>query len=441
MAKIIVTAKDTAYRLSPVSANLLVPQGKPVLKLVLNPKATFQKILGFGGAFTESACYNLYRVGKETREKALRLYFDPEEGIGYSIGRVSIHGCDFSLSSYTYIQEGDAELKTFDIARDRTYVIPIIRRAEEIAGKKISLLASPWTPPAFMKDNNSPLRGGHLLEKFADAWARYFLRFIQEYRKEKLTIWGVSVQNEPAAVQRWDSCIYSPEQERDFVKNHLGPILKNSDAKDVNILVWDHNRDIIVERVTPIYQDKEASQYIWGTAFHWYVSEAFENVGKVHNLFPDKGLLFTEGCVEGGVKIDAWHTGERYAFNMIGDLNNFCEGYIDWNLWLDTYGGPNHVNNLCDAPILIDIFPEKLVLESSYYYIGQISKYVKPGALRIASLGNHANLQTVAFQNPSGEIVVILLNKSAEAVAVEVAGAKEKVQVTSLARSITTVLI
>ncbi len=441
MAKFIVTAKDTDFRLSPVLASKLAPQGKPTAKMVLNPSTSYQKILGFGGAFTESACYNLYRVGKEVREKALRLYFDPIEGIGYSLGRVSIHGCDFSLSSYTYIQEGDAELKTFDISRDRTYVIPVIRRAEEIAGTKIKLLGSPWTPPAFMKDNNSPLRGGHLLETFADAWARYFVRFIQEYRKEGMTIWGVSVQNEPAAVQRWDSCIYSPEQERDFVKNHLGPILHASDASDVNILVWDHNRDIIVERVSPIYLDKEASKYVWGTAFHWYVSEAFENVGKVHELFPNKGLLFTEGCVEGGVKIDAWHTGERYAFNMIGDLNHFCEGYIDWNLWLDNLGGPNHVNNLCDAPILIDIFPEKLILESSYYYIGQISKYVKPGAVRIASLQNHPDLQTIAFQNPSGEIAVVILNKTANSIVLEIAGAKEKVLTTSLARSMMTVLL
>ena len=268
------------------------------------------------------------------------------------------------------------------------------------------------TPPAFMKDNNSPIKGGHLLEEFAPSWANYYVKFIEHYRKQGMTIWGITVQNEPAAVQRWDSCIYSPEQEGNFVKKHLGPTMKNSSAKDVNILVWDHNRDIIVERVTPILSDPETSQYVWGTGFHWYVSEAFENVGKVHELFPDKGLLFTEGCVEMGVHLQDWSTGERYARNMFGDLENWCQGYIDWNLFLDNLGGPNHVNNVCDAPIIIDIFPERLILESSYYYIGQISKYVKQGAYRIESALDIDNLQVLAFVNPNHQIVTVVLNQS-----------------------------
>lgn len=410
MSKIILTAKDTEYRLSEVN-HLLKTKYDSLNTIKINPETEYQTIIGFGGAFTESACYNLYRVSKEVREKALKLYFDPVEGIGYTLGRVSIHSSDFSLNSYTYIQDGDKELKTFDISRDRIWVIPTIKDAERIAKQPIRLLASPWTPPAFMKDNNSMIRGGHLLEEFADSWARYYLRFIEEYKKENLTIWGVSVQNEPQAVQRWDSCIYSPEQEGNFVKNHLGPILKNSSAKDVNILIWDHNRDIIVDRVKPILSDPETAKYVWGTAFHWYVSEAFENVGKVHELFPDKGLLFTEGCVEDFTTHKySWGSGERYARNMIGDMLNFCQGYIDWNLFLDNLGGPNHVNNICDAPIILDIFPEKIILESSYYYIGHISKYVIPGAKRIGFTKNADNLTSIAFKNPNGEIVLVVMN-------------------------------
>ncbi|MDD3478141.1 MAG: glycoside hydrolase family 30 protein, partial [Candidatus Izemoplasmatales bacterium] len=411
MIKAILTAKDTAFRLSETDS-ILVQNKKATATLSLNPKQRYQTIFGFGGAFTESACYNLYRVNEEVREKALELYFDPEKGLGYTIGRVSIHGCDFSLSSYTYIEEGDAELKTFDVSRDLTYVVPIIRQAEQIAKQPIQLLGSPWTPPAFMKDNNSPIRGGHLLPEYRDAWAKYYVRFVEEYRKLGMTIWGITVQNEPAAVQRWDSCIFSAEEERDFVKYHLGPIMKNSSASDVNILVWDHNRDVIVERVTPILSDPEAAQYVWGTGFHWYVSEAFENVGKVHELFPDKGLLFTEGCVEMGVHLNNWTTGERYARNMIGDLENFCEGYLDWNLYLDNLGGPNHVNNVCDAPIIIDIFPEKLILESSYYYIGHISKFVRPGAVRIQSTSTAKFAKIIAFENLDGSLAVIVFNET-----------------------------
>ncbi len=411
MLKVIVTAKNTPFRLSETK-DVLKGHKLGLKTLNLNANIKYQEIIGFGGAFTESACYNLYRVNEETRKLALELYFDPEKGIGYNIGRVSIHGCDFSLSSYTYIEEGDKDLKTFDISRDLTYVIPTIKAAEKISGQPIKLLASPWTPPAFMKDNNSPIKGGHLLEEFAPSWANYYVKFIEHYRKQGMTIWGITVQNEPAAVQRWDSCIYSPEQEGNFVKKHLGPTMKNSSAKDVNILVWDHNRDIIVERVTPILSDPETSQYVWGTGFHWYVSEAFENVGKVHELFPDKGLLFTEGCVEMGVHLQDWSTGERYARNMFGDLENWCQGYIDWNLFLDNLGGPNHVNNVCDAPIIIDIFPERLILESSYYYIGQISKYVKQGAYRIESALDIDNLQVLAFVNPNHQIVTVVLNQS-----------------------------
>jgi len=407
---------------------------------VLDPNITYQEMIGFGGAFTESSAYNLLRINKAQREAAIKAYFDPEEGLGYTIGRVSIHGCDFSLNSYTYIEEGDAELKTFDISRDKKSVIPLIKDAERVAGQPIQILGSPWSPPAFMKDNNSLIHGGKLLPEYRQAWADYYVKFVEEYRQSGVTIWGLTVQNEPAAIQRWDSCIYSGEEERDFVKNYLGPTLQNSSAKDVKLLIWDHNRDIIVERAKAVLEDKEAAKYVWGTAFHWYVSEAFENVGKVHELFPDKGLLFTEGCQEGGVHFHSWKTGERYARNMIGDFLNHTQGYIDWNLFLDNTGGPNHVNNLCDAPIIVDVFPEKLIHQSSYYYIGHFSKYVKPQALRIDLVQHHQDLQAVAFKNTDGSIAFIVLNETDQDIDYSVSVLGEKVETTILKHSIHTVL-
>jgi glucosylceramidase len=386
--------------------------GNPA-SIKLNPEKTFQEMIGFGGAFTEASGYNLSRVDQSVRTQALKDYFDPENGLGYTIGRVSIHGCDFSLSSYSYIEENDTTLETFDISRDFNYVIPLIKDAEEVAGQPIQILASPWSPPAFMKTNNSMIKGGELKDEYRQLWADYFVKFIEEYEKAGVTIWGLTVQNEPAAVQRWDSCIYSGEQERDFVKNYLGPTLKASNYSHVNLLIWDHNRDIMVERAKAVLEDEEAAQYVWGTAFHWYVSEEFENVGAVHDLFPEKGLLFTEGCQEGGVHFDTFDTGERYARNMIGDFNNWCQGYLDWNLFLDNTGGPNHVNNLCDAPIILDIFPEKIVKQSSYYYIGHFSKFVKPGSYRIG-VENSSPLQIVSFLNPDRSIATILLNETDE---------------------------
>jgi glucosylceramidase len=409
MAKVIITEKDSDNRFK--EKVLLENNNLDKVDIIINDKLTYQSIVGFGGAFTESAAYNLGRVNKEVREQAIKAYFDKEEGLGYTIGRVSIHGCDFSLNSYTYIEEGDKELKTFDISRDLTYVVPLIKDASIIAGENIALLASPWSPPAFMKDNNSMIFGGKLLPEYFESWANYYVKFIEEYRKQGLNIWGITVQNEPAAVQRWDSCIYTAEEERDFVKNHLGPVMANSAAKDVKILIWDHNRDIMVERASTVLEDQDAAKYVWGTAFHWYGKESFENVGKVHDLFPSKGLLFTEGCQEGGVHWDSWKTGERYARNMIGDLNNWCEGYIDWNLFLDNTGGPNHVNNLCDAPIIVDIFPQKLVRQSSYYYIGHFSKYIRPNAKRVNVNNNLSNLKTTAFLNEDSTLAFVVLNE------------------------------
>jgi len=409
MAKVIITEKDSDKRFE--EKVLLENNHLNNVDIVIDDKLTYQSIVGFGGAFTESAAYNLGRVNKEVREQAIKAYFDKEEGLGYTIGRVSIHGCDFSLSSYTYIEEGDKELKTFDISRDLTYVVPLIKDASNIAGEDIALLASPWSPPAFMKDTNSMIFGGKLLPEYFESWANYYVKFIEEYRKQGLNIWGITVQNEPAAVQRWDSCIYSAEEERDFVKNYLGPVMAKSDAKDVKILIWDHNRDIMVKRASTVLEDQDAAKYVWGTAFHWYGEESFENVGKVHDLFPSKGLLFTEGCQEGGVHWDSWKTGERYARNMIGDLNNWCEGYIDWNLFLDNTGGPNHVNNLCDAPIIVDIFPQKLVRQSSYYYIGHFSKYIRPNAKRVNVKNNLKNLKTTAFLNEDSTLAFVVLNE------------------------------
>ncbi len=407
MAKVIITEKDSEKRF--FEAELKESKVNKV-DFVLDETKTYQEMIGFGGAFTESSAYNLIRISKEQREAAIKMYFDPVEGLGYNIGRVSIHGCDFSLNSYTYIEEGDKELKTFDISRDEKWVIPLIKDAEKYAGP-IQLLASPWSPPAFMKTNNSMIQGGKLLPEYMDAWAKYYVKFIEEYRKHDLSMWGITVQNEPAAVQRWDSCIYTGEEERDFVKDYLGPTMQNSSAKDVKILIWDHNRDIMVERASAVLNDPEAAKYVWGTGFHWYVSEEFENVGKVHDLFPDKGLLFTEGCQEGGVHFNSWKTGERYARNMIGDFNNWCQGYIDWNLFLDNTGGPNHVNNLCDSPIIVDIWPMNLIKQSSYYYIGHFSKYVKPEAKRIELTNNHESLKATAFINKDNSVAFVVLNE------------------------------
>lgn len=413
----VLTSRDAADRLQP-KGELTVQAGVDAgteRKLKVLPEQTYQTVMGFGGAFTEAAAYTLSRISPQKRDEVIRRYFDPQEGLGYTLGRVHIHSCDFALENYTYIEDGDVELTTFDISRDHKWVIPLVRDAARTAGKDITLLASPWSPPAWMKTNGNMNHGGQLKPEYREVWAQYYTKFIKAYREAGIPIWGITVQNEPAAVQTWDSCIYSGEEERDFVRDYLGPAMHREGLADVNILIWDHNRDIMIERASAVLSDPEAAKYVWGTGFHWYVSEAFENVGKVHELFPDKHLLFTEGCQEGGVKLGEWFTGERYGRNIIGDLNNWNEGFLDWNLVLDETGGPNHVGNLCDAPIIADTRTNTIHYNSSYYYIGHFSKYIRPGAVRIGLETEAPALLATAFRNPDGSVAVVVQNESDEA--------------------------
>lgn len=409
--------------------------------LRIDTRKKYQSMLGFGGAFTEAAAYTLSRMSPENRDKVMRAYFDRENGLGYNLGRVSIHSCDFSLKNHTYVDDNDKTLESFSIERDHRWVIPMIEEAGRIRGEKISLLASPWSPPAWMKDNNDMNHGGKLLPEFRQTWADYFVRFLDAYKAAGVDIFGVSVQNEPAAKQIWDSCLYTAEEERDFVKHHLGPTLSRSDHPETKIIIWDHNRDIIVERAETVLNDPKAYQYVWGTGVHWYVSENFGNLSEVKEKFPEKHILFTEGCIEGGPQIGAFETGERYARNMIGDISNHCEGYIDWNLTLNEIGGPNHVGNYCDAPIICDTVNDTVHFNSSYYAIGHFSKHILPGARRIGSVCDAPGLTHVAFVNPDGATITVIQNETEEAHTLRLDKEGTTHNVTIRPRSISTFLL
>jgi glucosylceramidase len=386
----------------------------------INSDKRFQSIIGFGGAFTEAAAYNFSKLSKDQQSKITSLYFDPKDGLRYSMGRIAMNSCDFALGNYSYVDEYDTSLSSFDISREKEWVIPMIHQAQAVAQQPISICASPWSPPAWMKTNNQMNHGGQLKEEYYPLWASYFARFIHEMRREEIHITAVTPQNEPAAVQVWDSCIYSAEEEGRFVLDHLGPTLHKEGLADIDIYIWDHNRDVIVERVRPILQDPRARQYVHGVALHWYVSEEFENLSKVKELFPETHLLFTEGCIEGGTKLGAFSSGERYMRNLIGDFSNGLEGYIDWNLLLDLQGGPNHVGNYCDAPILCDPDNDIVHINSSYYAIGHFSKFVDVGATRIDSSSNHPFVNHLTFLNPTGEIVSVLQNETDQATTVRI---------------------
>ena len=310
MITVYTTAENTKLRLTQTDKLVFSGAKQPLeteISVFVEPKKTFQNFMGIGGAITDASAEVFSKLNKEKQQEFLNAYYDKEKGIGYSLLRTTIHSSDFASESYTYIAEGDKELKTFSIEHDRKYRIPMLKEAIKTAGGKLLLYVSPWSPPAFMKSNGSMLKGGVLLPEYYQSWANYYAKFIKAYEKEGMPIWGLTIQNEPMATQTWESCIFSAEAERDFLKNFLGPTMKKEGLGDKKIVVWDHNRDLMNHRANVIFSDAEASKYAWGMGFHWYETWAggapmFDNVRKVHEDYPSKNLLFTEGCVE---KFDA----------------------------------------------------------------------------------------------------------------------------------------
>jgi glucosylceramidase len=249
------------------------------------------------------------------------------------------------------------------------------------------------------------------------------------------------------ATQSWESCIYTAEEERDFVKIYLGPTLKKQGLQDKKLIVWDHNRDLIFQRASTMLNDPEAAKYVWGIGFHWYETWTgstmqFNNLKLVHEAYPDKNLIFTEGCVEkfSFDRIVDWALGERYGNSMLNDFNCGTVAWTDWNVLLDQTGGPNHVGNFCFAPIHADLRTGKLIFTNSYYYIGHFSKFIQSGAKRIAASSNRDKLQTTAFINPDGKVSVIVLNTSDEKLKYKLWIAGQAADLVSLPHSISTVV-
>lgn len=384
--------------------------------IMVDPTRTFQTIEGFGGAFTDAAAATFARLSPAQKSEFLSACFDPVKGNGYTLCRTTIGSCDYSEDSYSYDPvDGDKELKYFSIEHDKAKRIPFIKAAQKVADNRIRLFASPWSPPAWMKSNHDMLYGGKLKPEYDQTWADYFAKYLKAFQEEGLPMWGITVQNEPMATQIFESCIFTAEEERDFVKNYLGPTLEKNHLADVRMMIWDHNRGIMYQRVQTIYEDPETSKYVWGTAFHWYVGNHYDNVQLVHDAFPEKHLIYTEGGLGPGtldqaVTSNQWDNAEHLATSIIQDLNHWTEGWVFWNLLLDDTGGPCHVGCHGLSPIMYDSRENKLVYLNTYYVFGHFSRFIKPGAKRIAATSNNDDLLTTAFLNPDGQVAVVILN-------------------------------
>lgn len=360
--------------------------------ITLNPTKTYQSLLGFGGAFTEAGAYALSFLDTDTRAQVIDSFFG-ESGLQYSLCRTHIQSCDFSLSNYAYVDDkNDTSLSSFSIQRDTLYLIPFISAALKHSVHDVKLIASPWSPPAFMKTNDSMNHGGSIRPQYRQLWAECIAKYILAYNELEIPIWGLSVQNEAEATQTWDSCIFTAKEEGEFITDFLHPTLQ-SHSLNPKIIIWDHNRDRLFERVQETFAHPGAKELIWGAGFHWYEENVtgvalHSEVEKTHNAYPDTHLLLTEACQElelfgHSVPFGIWDTAERYVRNIIGDLNAWAEGWIDWNMILNIHGGPNHANNFCDASLRIDTDNATLHYSNIYHAMGHFSKFIKPGAVRI----------------------------------------------------------
>ncbi len=415
--------------------------GEGQVVITLKPTEEFQEITGFGGSFTESSAYLLNNLSKENRDLILEAYFG-NEGARYSLTRTHMNSCDFSLSNYSYApEEGDMELESFSIDEDRDDIIPMIKEAMAISEEGFKIISSPWTAPPWMKDNND-WRGGKLLPEYYDSWALFFSKYIDEYKKQGIDIWAITVENEPLGNNNnWESMHYTPEEMAEFIKNHLGPKFE-SEGSEVKILAYDQNRgEELEEWARVIYEDETASKYTDGFAIHWYAS-TFDwfpaSLNFTHDLAPDKYLINSEACVDAEVphwQEDEWYWSKeatdwgwtwapddqkhlhpkyvpvyRYARNIIGSLNNWVDGWVDWNMVLDRQGGPNWVNNWCHAPVIVDPEKDEVYFTPLYYTMAHFSKFIRPGAVRIGFDNPDKELMVTAAQNPDGSIAVVILN-------------------------------
>lgn len=439
----------------------------------LRPEETFQTITGFGGSFTEASAYLLNQLSLENRQKILEAYFG-DEGARYSLTRTHMNSCDFSLGNYSYAPvPGDTALAHFSIEEDQDDIIPMIKEAMAISTDGFKIIASPWTAPPWMKDNQD-WRGGKLLPEYYNTWARFFGKYHQAYQAEGIDIWGFTVENEPLGNDNnWESMHYTAEEMNTFVKNHLGPHLEEIGLGAVKVLGYDQNRDAELRHwVSVMYEDEAAARYFDGTAIHWYAStyEWFsEALQFAHEAAPDKHLIQTEACVDAEVPVwkdDQWYWSKeatdwgwtwapedqkylhpkyvpvyRYARDIIGCLNNWVDGWVDWNMVLDRQGGPNWFKNWCVAPVIVDPEQDEVYFTPLYYTLSHFSKFIRPGAKRIDFAYTGSDLMVTAAQNPDGSTAVVVFNPTETVRVVSLSLGEASAQITIDRQALQTIMI
>lgn len=361
-----------------------------------------QEILGFGGAFTESSAYTYAQLDAAGKAAAMERLFG-KSGLRYNFCRICIGSSDFSLDQYDYLAPGATNLESFSIERDRRYVIPMIHDAQaaaKAAGEEIVFFASPWSPPAFMKDTGSRVKGGRLLPEYREMYAEYFVKFIKAYAAEGIPVSAVTPQNETLAPSPWDSCLVSAEEEAALIRALSAAFAAH--GLEVKILAWDHNKGRLYHRMEEIY--REVPDLVAGAAFHWYSGQHFEELALMRERYPGKLLIASEFCNGLGRKIF-----DTYGAELMGNLTHGVQAECEWNLMLGAAGEPYHDRAFgCSAPIHSD--GKNLTLRRSYFEMYLFSHFVRRGARALATSSFCEGLNAAAFRNPDGRLVVVVRN-------------------------------
>ena len=384
--------------------------GAPAGGIVLDPDNTYQELLGFGAAFTDAACYLCNQLAPDSRERLFRELFDRTE-MGFSACRTCIGASDYSRNAYSY-DEGapDPELSRFSIEHDREYILPMLRLARRI-NPELFLLATPWSPPGWMKFNGSML-GGSMRKKYFPEYAKYFVKFLQAYRAEGVTVNAVTSQNEVDTDQdgRMPACLWGQEYEMEFVGQHLGPLLEKS-GLTTKIWILDHNYSLWGRAICEL-DDAAVRWYADGIAWHGYVGEP-EAMTRVHEAHPDKHAYWTEG---GPDYTDPNYQTEwaKWSATFAGVLRNWARSITAWNIALDEKGRPNIGPFNCGGLVTIDSRTKEITRSGQYWAFAHYSRALRRGARRFDSRGDVDGISHVAFANPDGGAALVLANTGGE---------------------------
>lgn len=414
VARVWLSTVDQRYLLSEVDVeNPVVPSFQREYRVVVDPSKRYQTMDGFGASFTDASAYLIYhRLTPHQREEVMRKLFDRKEGIGISFLRQPMGATDYTTKVYSYCDlppgiSEDRELSYFSIDHDRAYIIPLLKMAKSI-NPELKIMATPWSPPGWMKTTGSMI-GGSLLREYYAVYAEYFVKFIREYEREGIEIYAVTVQNEPLYVPKeYPGMRMSWEEQADFIGEYLGPAFAREGIK-TKILTYDHNWDNIVY-ASYVLSHPKASRYVAGSAWHFYAGR-HEAMTKVKEMFPDKEIWFTEGS--GGDWVPAFFNAFMdQMMHVVRIPRNWAKTVVWWNIALDEKRGPTILSkSTCRGLIEINSDTGEVRYNLDYYTLGHISKFVRPGAQRIDS-HTFEELETVAFENPDGSRVLIISNRT-----------------------------